>query len=261
MNKTDIYAELDSPEYKDEMQKTISMRISMIECLLFCYMDTARDSESAQNNFMLRLFDDLIQSVTSVEHLARQGFMNNCKRELRYLLELALKANFIVRSAFSDDFESQVKKFEKMLNSSNINPINKLPISYLDQVQETEFKTSVKELYGFLCKYVHASTHQIQERVSLAAKGRTIGYEGTDALKELNGLLESVYSSVIVLLFNSLPQHVAGDFLVHEDGGIVNWYFNQSRFVAMIDTKFDYKYERQNKLKELTETRLSMVRF
>lgn len=261
MNKEDIYAELNSPEYKAELEKMVSMRVSMIECLLYCYMDTARDSESARKNFILRVFDDLIQSITSVEHLARQGFMNNCKRELRYLLELALMANFIVISAPSEEFECQIKKYDKTLNSPNINLIAAMPISYLDEAQQAEFKDSVRRLYGFLCKYVHASTHQIEERLMQAVAGRTMGYVGTDAFRELNALLEKVYSSVIVFLFNSVPQHVVGDYLVLEDGGIHNWYFNQSRFVGMIDAWFDYKHERQRKLKELSEKRTLMVRF
>lgn len=41
-------AEFDSPEYKDEMQKMISMRTSMIKCLLFYYLDTAKESVSAK---------------------------------------------------------------------------------------------------------------------------------------------------------------------------------------------------------------------
>lgn len=261
MDKIDIKAELDSPDYKVEFNRTLAMRTSMSQCLLFCYMNTSRHPESAEKNFMLRLIDDIIQSVISMEYLGQEGFMNICKRELRYLIELALKANFIVNSSDDGDFDSQVKKFEKLLNSSNINPVNDLQINYLDTDVTAEFKTDVKRLYGFLCKYVHASTHQIQERIAQVMMGRSIGFEGTAALAELNGLLERSYVIVLVFLFNSIPQYVVGDFLVGPDGGINAWYFSQSKYISLIDAKFDYKHERQHILEDLAEIRAQQIRF
>lgn len=261
MPHIDIQKELESKEYKYEFNRIVSMRQSMTNCLLFCFMNANRDQESAKRNFTLRLIDDLIQSVTSMEYLAKEGFMNVCKRELRYLLELSLKSCCIVNAAETSAFEDQIKKFEKMLNSSNINPITQLDIDYLTATQSAEFKTDVKRLYGQLCNYVHASTHQIQERNEQAEAGRSIGYEGTTALNELNSLIERTYAAVIVFLFNSIPQFVVGDFMVEDDGSINKWYFNQSKYVTIIDAHFDYKFERQNKLKKLADERTKSLRF
>jgi len=262
MQKTDIDKELESPEYKAEFNRTVIMRESMIMCLVFCFMNANRDLESAKRNFTLRLLDDLIQCVTAMEHLAREGFMNSCKRELRYLLELSLKSCFIVNEARGIlPFEDQIKKFEKMLNSPNINPVNQLNFALLTPPQSADFKADVKRLYGVLCHYVHASTHQIQERIAQIDNGRSIGYEGTATLNELNALIERTYAAAIVFLFNAVPPFVVGDFLVESDGSINNWYFKQSKYVATIDAYFDYKHERQHKLQQLAKERLNSVRF
>ncbi|MDB5141166.1 MAG: hypothetical protein JWR12_3082 [Mucilaginibacter sp.] len=261
MQKEEIFKELDSLEYRSEFNRIVSMRESMIDCFLFCFMNANRDQESAKKNFTLRLLEDLIQSVTSMEYLAKEGFMNACKRELRYLLELSLKACYIVNIADGGNFEHQIKNFEKILNSSNINPINTLSITYLSTHQASEFKADVKRLYGLLCKYVHASTHQIQEKVLQIENGRSLGHEGTAALQELNSLVERTYSTVIIFLFNSVPPFVVGDFLVEDDGSINKWYFNQSRYVTIIDAYFDYKFERQNKLQKLADERVTSIRF
>lgn len=54
-----------------------------------------RDGVNNKNNFFLRLIDDITQSTISIEILPKEGIINTCKRELRYLLELAIKATFI----------------------------------------------------------------------------------------------------------------------------------------------------------------------
>lgn len=261
MKKEEIKAELASQEYKEELNRTWIMQQDMLNCLMFCFFNAGRDRENAPRNFTLRMIEGMIQSVTSMRLLAKDGFMNICKRELRYLLELSIKSCFIVRSRANVDFESQIKAFEKLLNSSNINPINRIRFDYFSEKVDAEFKDDVKRNYGLLCKYVHSSAHQIEEYVSLLNQGRGIGYEGTDMLKELNGLIEVTFSYVIVHLLHSVPQWVGGDFMVEDNGDSINWYFNQSRYISLIDSTYDYKHERQRKLAELASLRKEREKF
>src|SRR5690606_27629443 len=134
--------------------------------------------------------------------------------ELRYLIELSIKSCFIVNAVGSQTFEEQITNYEKMLNSSNINPINSLSFGYLQPAYEDEFKAEAKRLYGYLCKYSHSSSHQIRERLERAELGRTIGFEGVRELRELNNDIERVYAVVLVMIFHSVAPYVAGDFMV-----------------------------------------------
>lgn len=260
MTKEELITELESKEYKEELNRLFILRNSLMQCLLFCYMNSVRDGVSQERNFFLRMIDDISQSATSITLLAKEGVSNTCLRELRYLIEVATKSCFIVKNSQKSTFKEQIHEYEKLLNSSNINPINTLNFHYLVDVSE-EFKTETKKLYGFLSRYTHASSYQLMERLSRNDDGRTIGYEGIKELRDLNNNIEKVYSVVIVLIFHSVAQYVPGDFLVEDDGRTIEWYFTKSKYVSLIDEKFDYKHERQGILNELKTTRKNRIKF
>ena len=64
-----------------------------------------------------------------------------------------------------------------------------------------------------------------------------------------------------MLLFHSVPSWVAGDWLVDEDGSSNEWYFGHSRFVAGMDSHFDYKAERSERLAEIQAKRQRQIAF
>ena len=260
MTKEELNEELDSEDYKIELDRLYIMRGSIIQCLLFCYHNSIRDGISHERNFFLKMIDDISQSIISINILAKEGISNTCLRELRYLIEVGIKSCFIVTNSNKKTFVEQVNEYEKLLNSSNINQINTLNFYYFENCSE-DFKTEVKKLYGFLSKYTHASSHQLLERLERNSTGRPIGYEGTRELNELNNMIEKVYSVVIVLIFHSVAQYVPGDFLVEENGKTIDWYFTKSKYVSLIDEKFDYKHERQQILKELADERKRRIAF
>ncbi|QDK79451.1 hypothetical protein EXU85_12900 [Spirosoma sp. KCTC 42546] len=261
IDKTAFKEELNSDEYKTEWNRFVEMRKSITYCLSFCYMNSLRDGISGERNFFLRMVDDIIQSVISIEIIAKEGIMNTCRRELRYLIELSIKSCLIVNNTTKKAFDEQITEYEKLLNSSNINPINTLRFTYLPGENEDEFKAEVKRLYGYLCKYSHSSAHQIRERLERAEIGRSIGFEGIQELKELNNDIERVLAVVIVMIFHSIAQYVVGDFMVEPDGQTVNWYFNKSKYINIIDQNFDYKHERQLLLPILKQQRLERIKF
>jgi hypothetical protein len=258
--KEKLNKELESKEYKNAWVQFQTMKNCLLHCTLFSYYDTIRDGISDKTNFFLRMVDDISQSTISIETLAKEGITNTCKRELRYLIELALKATIITKSSTKTDINEQIEEYKDLLNSSNINPINRLKLDFFNEQDEKEFKTEVKKTYGLLCNYTHASAEQITERVKNASNGKSIGFEGVEELRSLNELVEKVFSQVIVFVFNSVPQYVVGDYLVESNGDINNWYFKKSKYISLIDETFDYKHERQNKLEKLTLERQQNVK-
>ena len=261
MNKTDnLNKELNSVEYKNAWSQFQTMRNCLLHCLLFSYHNTIRDGISDKSNFFLRMVDDITQSTISIETLAKEGITNTCKRELRYLVELAIKATIITRANTKTDINEQIAEYKDLLNSSNINPFNKLKLDYFNEQDEKEFKTEVKKTYGLLSNFTHASAEQISERISRALNGKSVGFEGVEELRDLNKLIEKVFSQVIVFIFNAVPQYVVGDYLVESNGDINNWYFKKSRYISLIDETFDYKHERQNKLEKLKTERQQNVK-
>ncbi|HNP68767.1 MAG TPA: hypothetical protein PKH16_12745 [Aequorivita sp.] len=261
MNKReDFNQELNSTEYKTAWQEFQTMRNCLLHCLIFSYHDTVRDGISDKSNFFLRMVEDISQSTISIETLAKEGIINTCKRELRYLIELAIKATIITRTSTKTDINEQIEEYRNLLNSSNINPLNKLKLDFFTEEDEKKFKTEVKKAYGLLSKFTHSSSEQITERIKRAMSGKTIGFEGTQELKSLNELIEKVFSQVIVFIFNSVPQYVVGDYLVESNGDINNWYFKKSKFISLIDETFDYKHERQVKIEKIRKERKENIK-
>jgi hypothetical protein len=85
--------------------------------------------------------------------------------------------------------------------------------------------------------------------------------ENAADVKALNELLSRGLACSLVLLFHSVPSWVAGDWLVDEDGSTTNWYFSRSRFVAGIDSHFDYKAERHKRLAKIQAKRRRRIAF
>src|SRR5882757_5737298 len=115
MDKNKIEKELSSDAYKDEWGRLVEMRKSITFCLSFCFMNSARDGISDQRNFFLRMIDDITQSVVSIEIIAKEGILNTCRRELRYLIELSIKSCLIVNNTTKHTFEEQIDEYEKLL--------------------------------------------------------------------------------------------------------------------------------------------------
>lgn len=261
MNKREkLDKELNSTEYNNAWARFQTMRNCLLHCILFSYYDTVRDGISDKSNFFLRMVDDITQSTISIETLAKEGITNTCKRELRYLIELAIKATLITKTSSQTNISEQIEEYKSLLNSSNINPINKLQLNFFNELDGKDFKTEVKKTYGLLSKFTHTSSEQITERVERALNGKTIGYEGVAELQELNDLVEKVFSQVIVFIFNAVPEHVVGDYLVESNGDINNWYFKKSKYISLIDETFDYKHERQIKIEKIRKQRKENIK-
>jgi hypothetical protein len=106
--------------------------------------------------------------------------------------------------------------------------------------------------------YVHLSEAQIQERISLIDQGKTAGREGPDEIRALNTLLARGLACSLVFLLHSVPEYVAGDLLVQNDGRSLEWPLAESRFIAMMDEHYDYKAERQDRRCPHYERRVMM---
>jgi hypothetical protein len=108
---------------------------------------------------------------------------------------------------------------------------------------------------------VHLTLAQIEERIALASVGRRPGKETPAEVDGFNDLISRGLAASLVLLFHSVPRHVAGEWLVEHDGATTDWYFIGSRFIAGIDCDFDYKHERQHILDQVQAKRTANIRF
>lgn len=254
-----IWEELESEEYKKEYDRHLKILNSFQYAIMFANMNCSRSVELKSKLFCLSVITDIHQSLVAIRILCKEGIRNACRRELRYLIELAIKASLISQHSSEMSNEEQIDQFRETLGSTNITMIKDINFYFFNDKQRDQFITDTKRTYGKLCLYVHATSHQMYERVKLDAIGCYIGYEGIEELHELNEEIGHVLSSVLILFFHAIPKWCVGDYFVERDGYTVDTYFTKFNFFSMIDMHFDYKCERQDKLDEIQEIRNSRI--
>ena len=257
----DISTELESEEYKEEYQRHLDILNSFLQCMAFIQFDCSRNTTLRNKLFCLSVIDDILQSTVAIKCLAAEGIRNSCRRELRYLIELSIKACLLSQQHSEENAEDQISEFHKTIESTNISMINQIDFYFLKEAEKANFITETKRIYGELCLYVHATPQQMQERISLDLRGRYIGREGTNELKELNDEIGKALSYVLILFFHAIPDWCVGDYIVEQDGSTVATYFSKSKYFSYIDEYFDYKCERQDKLEKIKSIRLNEICF
>lgn len=233
----------------------------LIVCLWWCAGNFSRDSENSPKNFAIHVFDDIGEVCSGVQHLVGEGLRNPCRRELRYLLEVGLKACLVVEKNTDLTPAEQLVKFQNSLESSSINMINSLDLHYFDENLRAEFLVEFKRLYGDLSKYVHLSSAQLQETLELQHAGIWRGHLDADQQAELNSILERGYALTLALFLHSLPKWVVGDLMMSSVNGEEGWHYMKSKYIAAIDRNFDYKHERQADLANLIKLREKKISF
>lgn len=243
-----------------ELDRNLKICNSFFDSVIFSLFNYQRGPLDFKDNFFLRVSDEFVETLSSIELLMKNGYRNQCRRECRFILELAIKAAYINQQNDNEDFNVQLENFQKLLQDPGISIIKKLDYPFFADSPELveEFSLEARRMYGSLCKYVHTSPRQLIEKIELAEKREELGMLTVEEYKMLNDELAKTFSYITVLLFNSMPQYVVGDYLEPRKD---DYYFNKSKYIAKIDEAFDYKHERQATLDELKEKRKKEIEF
>ncbi len=246
-------------EIKVEFKRLKQITQSFFDTVLFSIFNYSRGPSNWKDNFILRVSDEFIEGLESIEKMIENGFRNQCRRELRFLIEVAIKATFITQTNTEEDFETQLVTYRKLLKNPGINSVNRIKFPFIkDEGFIKDFRVDIKRMYGDLCNYVHLTPEQLTEKITLSKDGKPFDKLSKVEFEILNSEIAKTFSYICVLFFNSMPQYVVGDFF---EPGLPDYYFNKSKYIAEIDKEFDYKHERQAKLEKLTETRNNRIEF
>lgn len=177
------------------------------------------------------------------------------------MIEAALKLCFIQQQYYSSSVEEKLSKYEQTLDSASISIKKKIICHMINEALRREFDDEIGRLYGEISQYVHLTHSNLVEKIANSKEGRTVGFESLDDLKGLAVLVSRSLAVVLVLIFHSVPSYIAGDYFVESDGSSVENYFLKSRFIASIDSAFDYKHERKENLETLKALRETRVEF
>ena len=243
------------------IQKTQAVVHEYLTTIAFIIHNTSRDPNFSDNHLLSYLGQDFIQSAISIVFLAREGALSVAKRELRFIIETSIKMCYIQQKSYGSSVQDKLKVFEKELSSPSISVKRDLSLGMLPNDLQPAFDEEIGRLYGKTSTYVHLTPHQLLERIASVNSGRTMGYENAVEVDDLNDLLLRGLSGSLVLIYHSVPEYVAGDWFVDSDGSSFSSYFTASRFIAGIDSYFDYKHERKERLSAIQTARVERIRF
>ena len=232
-----------------------------LSAVRFIIGNSARNPDFGSTHLLSYLSQDLIESAVGMAFLAGSGSLIVPKRELRFVIESSIKLCYVQQKNYGSSINDKLIQFDKELSSHKISMKRDLSLRMLAESVQGDFDEELGKLYGETSTFVHWTPHQILQRIAAVDAGRTVGFESAAEINSFNKLISRGFAASLVLLFHSVDDYVAGDFLVNSDGETIESYFCGSRFIAAIDASFDYKAERKTKLAAVQSARAARITF
>ena len=88
------------------------------------------------------------------------------------------------------------------------------------------------------------SRRQIEERLELARKGRSLGFETPEELRKIGRLMFRTYDIALALYFHGYGLSMSGDIFIEVLDDLPEWKFHRGKYVEVVSAYFDYKHER-----------------
>ena len=233
---------LDSQPFKDGLRYLDGIANDFLTAQTYVRLQGSRDPVGGRF-LLLRFAPHLAESTLAITMNARQGLQNAARRELRFLLEAAVKLS-------SRDFHPEAKTFEERLEG--LNDRDKRfdqyveDLRYWDEFEKPEDANgAILSLYRELSKFVHATEPQFSAALIRSKRGEDPGMESVATLNRFNQLAFQVYDLVLVRVFYSIGLSMAGDIFTQVFDDEPKWRFHKGKFVGRMSHCFDYKHERR----------------
>ena len=233
--------------------------VAFAQTLRTAMLTATRAPNFVDNSFLLRNVDDLASSAVMAAFAFREGGLNAGRRELRFLLELAVQAAYVDETSGKADFTTKIELFDRRKKPNSVDHVKDLGLQLLGDKRD-RFVRHVVRSWARTSEYVHPTRKQLEEKLDLRARGISPGFETADELRICADALFHACAIGIVLTFHVVGQSFTGDMLVDGLDAADGWPFHASPFIAKVDAAFDYKHERQARLGEIASRRSARVR-
>jgi hypothetical protein len=250
-----------SPEYQLELSFLRRTVLDLARTIRACEVVASRWNEFNTNYLLPSYVDDIIEAAMAAQVAIENGLLNTARRELRYMLEVAVNITYVDEIKACESFEDRINHYRgKAVNKSNVDHVFELPLRMLGD-QTHSFARSVRSSWVNASNYVHLTKRRVDEKLRLREQGISLGFETTAMLKNVVADVHEVCSIVIVLTFETIGPSFTGDLLVDGLDQNDDWTLHASGNVALVDSYFDYKHERQKELEKHISRRNRRIRF
>jgi hypothetical protein len=201
---------------------------------------------SADSSLRHRSTDEFLESALGILWLAHQGIYNVGRRELRYLLEAAVKYVYVDEQVAGEtplDERLAIVADTSRVPRSSVAPVDELVIRLQDD--RKAFTDAIKGTFATLSGFVHVSPAQLAERFRRVKRGEFSGFEGPITVEAFVRDVVRTYDEVLALTLEGVGPAFAGDLFVQVFDEEPDWVFHRSTFVRAASRRFDNKFERQ----------------
>lgn len=239
---------LESRPFQDALRYLESITGHMLLAQTYVRLQGSRFG--AGNDYLLFQFaPHLVEAALTVTSCAKEGMQNAARRELRFLLEAAVKLSARDSHNGAATFEERLaglgdrgKRFEDYVAE----------LRYFDEFEKPgEANAEILSLYSELSHYVHATVPQFENSMARSRRGEPPGMETVATLNKFNKLAFRVYDLVLVRIFYGVGLSLAGDIFTSALDDEPNWRFHKGKFVGRMSRCFDYKHERRSRRGEI----------
>lgn len=194
-----------------------------------------------------RFADHVLESATAVLMLTEEGMHGPVRRELRHLLEHAVKLTAVDQRLPGKPLVDRLRYLKREIPHSSVK-VGDVSFWGLSQQTQLTLKSAVGSEFAALSAYVHPSSEHFDQRVRTDAAGAHLGFETIGQLVAVNELVRRIYDIVLVHTFECIGPEITGDVFVQVLDGRPDWSFHRTTYVAELSRHFDYKMERQTKV-------------
>lgn len=232
----------ESKEFQDAIRYLVSITRSFNHMVDTIALYSTRSPYPDPLSISMRSY--FLQSTFGVLKLVEEGLFGPARRELRFLLESAVK--FQVLDQLHDTLEpgEKLKKLDELPGKFKEVVDLYMPPWGTSQTSKN-FKNELTSLYGNLSILIHTSKVQVEKDFKDFERGQYFGFEDVATLNQFNSLAFRVYDLALVLFFHTIGLGMVGDIFLALDT-VPKWPFQKGRFIKELDRFYDYKAERND---------------
>jgi hypothetical protein len=238
-----------SADFQSELTYVRRFTWDFLASLKLCWFYSNRAGDYSTNSLVMMSTDDLQQSVIAASTLVENGMHTPIRRELRYIIESSIKHLYVDQQMDSHRplplLEERLDFLHNHVDRSSINMRGHLLLPAFDDDTTTHFLNELNDVYTQCCAYAHVSRRQIEERLELAERGRSAGFETPQELRNISRFMFRTYDLALALYFHGFGLSMTGDVFINAFDDKPEWKFHKGKYVSRISSYFDYKVERQ----------------
>jgi hypothetical protein len=228
---------LESVEYKNEVKYLHDFTFDFTDVLRAISIYSTRGGDIYPNFLTIRFIEELLESAVGILSLVSNGSHNMARREMRYLLELAVKYVIIDYELMGKPLSEKLEYLATNIPNSSIEVINRYHPP-LEENLNSLFKNEVRDYFYKACAYVHPSKRQLSERLENQKNGATIGFETTKMLKEMNKIIFRGYDMILFMVFHGFGHSMSKDIFEQLLVDNKKWKFHKGKYIKYLKVTY-----------------------